>query len=93
MTPAGCDRIADFSHAEGDRILLPFDANSANGFPPNDDFTFIGAAAFSRTAGELRYEQGKFNTFIQGDFDGDGAADFWIRLNGHHTLVADDFVL
>jgi hypothetical protein len=33
------------------------------------------------------------NTFIEGDTDGDGVADFVIRLNGLINLVAGDFVL
>ncbi len=32
-------------------------------------------------------------TFVQGDLDGDGTADFVISLNGLHNLLADDFIL
>lgn len=94
------DRIADFSQAEGDRIRLNFvDANTANG-TADDPFSFIGTGPFTHVAGQLRYQQYAGGpgadddiTIIQGDTDGNGTADFAIRLNGLHTLVAGDFVL
>ena len=58
-----------------------------------DDFTFIGDAEFSGTAGELRYEQSDMFTAVYGDTDGDGMADFTIVLDGQVDLVMQDFVL
>lgn len=57
------------------------------------EFTFISTAAFSGTAGELRYEQNTTNTFVSGDTNGYGIADFMIRIDGLHTLVSGDFIL
>jgi serralysin len=93
-TKSTADRIVDFRHSEGDRIRLDYvDANSANGGGTNEKFSFIGSAAFSHTAGELRYEQVSGNTFVYGDTNGDGLADFMIRLDGSHALTSADFLL
>ena len=92
MTSGTADRIHDFSQAEGDKInLWEVDFNSlVDGFQM---FNFVGSAAFSHTAGELRYQQISGNTYVMGDTDGDGAADFWIRLDGLHTLQGSDFMI
>ena len=87
------DRIEDFT--TGDLIdLALIDANSATG--ANEAFTFIGAAAFSKTAGELRAVQtaGSMAT-VSGDVDGDGAADFMIVVVvlDNHVLGTADFIL
>ncbi|QNN64827.1 calcium-binding protein [Sphingomonas rhizophila] len=92
MGSGTADRIHDFSHAQGDRISLELvDANSNVGF--DQAFTFVGSAAFSNVAGQLRYQQISGNTYVQGDTDGDGKADFWIRIDGLHALAATDFIL
>ncbi|QNN65266.1 VCBS repeat-containing protein [Sphingomonas rhizophila] len=92
MGSGTADRIHDFSHAQGDRISLELvDANSNVGF--DQAFTFVGSAAFSNVAGQLRYQQISGNTYVQGDTDGDGKADFWIRVDGLHALAATDFIL
>lgn len=89
---AGCEIIHDFSHAEGDRINLALvDANSSS--LSDEAFTFIGAGAFAHAAGQLRYEQIDGNTYVQGDTDGDGVADFWLKLDGLQTLTSGDFFL
>ena len=86
------DRIHDFSHAEGDRISLELvDADTTQS--GDQAFTFRGTGAFTGDAGELRFEQISGNTYVQGDLDGDGVADFWIRLDGLHTLTSSDFLL
>ncbi len=59
----------------------------------NQAFAFIGTDAFTGAAGELRFEQSATDTFVQGDLNGDSVADFWIKLNGLHTLGSGDFVL
>jgi Ca2+-binding RTX toxin-like protein len=88
----GRDRIADFNHAEADQIhLSTIDANT--GLAGNQAFTFVGTAAFSNVAGELRYDAGPMATMVYGDTNGDGAADFAIQLTGNVALVAGDFVL
>ncbi|WP_170311939.1 M10 family metallopeptidase C-terminal domain-containing protein [Sulfitobacter sabulilitoris] len=50
---------------------------------------FVGAAAFSGTAGELRYVSG----FAIGDTNGDGQNDFAIEVSEAPALTADDFIL
>ena len=86
------DRIRDFAQVQGDRIdLRQIDADGALG--GNDAFSFIGAAAFGTIAGQLRAVVTAGNTFIQGDVNGDGVADFIIRVDGVHTLTAGDFLL
>ena len=60
----------------------------------DDAFTFIGKAEFTGTAGELLYKHtAGGHTVIKGDTDGDGFADFALRLKGIHDLDADDFIL
>lgn len=56
-------------------------------------FAFIGTAAFSGAAGELRYEVSGGVTHVYGDYNGDRAADFQVDLTGALTLAASDFVL
>lgn len=86
------DRITDFSHAQGDRIdLSVIDANRLTGAA--DAFRFIGSAAFSHRAGELRVQQADGQTLITADTNGDARSDFTIVLNGLHSLTAADFVL
>ncbi len=66
----------------------------ANGAIAGDlAFTFIGTAAFSNVAGQLRYQQFATCAVVSGDTNGDGSADFAIQLNGTHTLLATDFLL
>jgi len=84
------DTIADFE-AGLDRIdLSAVDANSATG--ANDAFSFIGAAAFTMVAGQLRVVTGSA-TLIAADVNGDGIADMEIALVGSYTLTAGDFLL
>jgi Ca2+-binding RTX toxin-like protein len=90
LTTSTCDEIKDF--ATGDKIRLNFvDANT--GLSGDQAFSFIGTGAFSNTAGELRYEQISGNTYVEGDTNGDGLADFMIRVDGLHTFTSGDFGL
>ncbi len=77
------DVIRDFKPSEDDVIDVSGVA----------DFDFIGDASFSGKAEELRYENDGNKTFVYGDNDGDGLADFAIRLRGNIDLNDDDFVL
>jgi Ca2+-binding RTX toxin-like protein len=84
------DRITDFT--SGDKIdLSAVDANVSVG--SDQSFSFIGTGAFTHSAGELRYEQIAGNTYVSGDTNGDGFADFMIKLDGLHTVSASDLVL
>lgn len=92
LTASTCDRIFDFGQAQADSIRL--DEVDANEMDFGDQqFAFIGDAAFSGAAGELRAYQDDANTYVEGDTDGDGVADFMIRLDGLHSLSGSDFLL
>jgi Ca2+-binding RTX toxin-like protein len=86
------DTIADFSSAQGDRILLTsIDANVSTSI--DDKFVFIGTAKFGGKAGELRYEVKDGAAWVYGDTNGDGISDFTLRLTGVTSLTANDFML
>jgi serralysin len=93
LTNRTCDTIIDFNHSEGDRIdLSGVDANTKNG-NANDAFTFIGSDPFNQIAGQLRATLVSGVTVLQGDTNGDGAADFWIRCDHAPTLAVGDLEL
>jgi serralysin len=86
------DVIADFTRADRDKIgLSAIDANVNQA--KDQKFAFIGTAEFGGVAGQLRYEQVDGNTFVEGDTNGDGTADFVIQLTGLINLGASDFGL
>jgi Ca2+-binding RTX toxin-like protein len=85
------DTISDFVSGQDTIDLSAMDANSATA--GDDAFAFIGSSAFSGTAGELRAFSTGGNTFLAGDTDGDGAADFFIKLQGDFALTGADFIL
>jgi serralysin len=85
--PGAFDRIGDFSSAQFDLIdLAAIDANT--GLFGDQAFGYIGAAAFSGVAGELRYAGG----FLDGDVNGDALSDFRVHV-GVAALGVADFVL
>ncbi|WP_305851955.1 calcium-binding protein [Sphingosinicella sp. BN140058] len=95
-TAAARDRIGDF--AAGDQILLQ--AIDADGAAGNGDsaFRFIGAAAFSHSAGELRASAATGipnGWLVEGDVNGDGIGDLSILVvaTPGYQLSAADFVL
>ncbi|WP_022675590.1 hypothetical protein [Novosphingobium sp. B-7] len=91
-TASTADRITDFSRGSKDLIsLIGVDANTHT--VGDDAFAWIGNSAFHHVAGELRYIQTAGNTYVQGDTNGDGLSDFWIRLDGVVNLQATDFQL
>ncbi len=80
-TRALADVITDFSHASAEKINLNLvDANTLAG--GNQAFTFIGSGAFTNVAGQLHYAHAAGNTYVEGDTNGDGTADFVINLTG-----------
>ncbi|MCZ0961032.1 calcium-binding protein [Paracoccus benzoatiresistens] len=90
--PGGRDTITDFSVAGGDRIdLLTIDAQV--GRAGDQAFSFIGAKAFTGTAGELSAYGAAGRTVIAADINGDRVSDFEILLEGSIALSADSFLL
>lgn len=82
------DIIVDFDRLEGDLIdLSAIDADLAN--DGDQAFAWVGNAAFTGTAGELRSE----GSLVQGDINGDGVVDLQIDVVGIDTLRAEDFLL
>jgi Ca2+-binding RTX toxin-like protein len=80
--------VLDFSAARGDKLdVSKIDANSI--LVGNQNFNFKGEDAFSGVAGELRFSQ----RLLQGDINGDGVADFEIKLVGVLELKQDDILL
>ncbi len=86
------DRITDFVRSDGDKIwLMAIDANTQ--VAGDQKFAFIGTTAFSKVAGELRFENSNGVTSVMGDMNGDGLADFTLVLPGAGTLMSSDFIL
>lgn len=91
-TARDADLIGDFSRAEGDKIdLSGLDANVT--VAGDQAFTFIGTAAFSGAAGELRVETIGGQLVLAGDHDGDKIADGFVAVDTNQPLVVGDFVL
>jgi Ca2+-binding RTX toxin-like protein len=88
----GGDRIADFNGASGDRIDLS-NIDADRGTSEDEAFSWIGTAAFSGIAGELRVVAGEHGWDVSGDWDGDGAADFSILVLSSAQPAAQDFLL
>ncbi|HYJ84417.1 MAG TPA: M10 family metallopeptidase C-terminal domain-containing protein, partial [Allosphingosinicella sp.] len=90
---AAGDQILDFTPGTDKIDLGRIDANSlADG---DQAFAWIGSNAFSGLAGELRVYEQNGSWFVEGDVDGDGAADLVIALTlqGPVPLGAGDFLL
>lgn len=86
------DTIMDFSRSQGDKIdLKSIDANSL--VAGNQAFSFVGTAAFTKQAGQLRYEIVSGKTNIYADLSGDGSVDLAIVLNSSIALKTTDFIL
>ncbi len=78
------DTVESFEPGD-DRIdLHKIDAIAAT--QVNDRFSWIGGAAFSGAAGELRYDPSA--DLLQADVTGDGVADFEVFFDGIFGVVA-----
>lgn len=82
------DEIINFHHSQGDKIdLSGIDANTTQ--DGDQAFDFIGGDGFHSVAGELRFSDG----ILQADVNGDGVADFEVKLDNVSTLGHHDFIL
>jgi serralysin len=92
-TVTSADTILDFNRAQGDRIdLSGIDAVKQTS-AVNDAFTWIGSGAFTKVAGQLRYVVTNGVGLVSGDIDGNGTADFAIRIEKAPALTGLDFIL
>jgi serralysin len=88
----GRDRIVDFQQGSDKISLSAIDANGK--VAGNQSFDFIGSDDFSHTAGELRFDHFGSYTLVTGDTNGDGIADFSIKLEQSMSdLKSTDFYL
>ena len=91
--PGRSDTIADFSRAAGDKIDLSALATNPS-TSKRTAFSFVGTAAFSKRAGELRLSTKGASQIVYGDLNGDGVADFSLNISKvTGALIASDFVL
>ena len=92
LDPSSVNTITDFSTAELDIVnLARIDADSAT--EENDAFSFVGYAAFTGVAGELRAVDLGGTQRIEGDVDGDMTADIIIDIAGTIPAEAGWFTL
>ncbi|MPR11986.1 calcium-binding protein [Microvirga tunisiensis] len=78
------DTIADFEHGK-DKIDIPGKFS---------EYTFIGTERFHNVPREMHvYHLADGNSYISGDTNGDGDADFAIKVLGWHTFSSAEFVL
>ena len=86
------DRLLSFRDYERDKIdVSRIDANSQT--PQDEAFAFIEDDPFSGSAGELRFTESHGATYMYGDVNGDGEADFALELLGVSPLGVDDIIL
>jgi Ca2+-binding RTX toxin-like protein len=90
--PASRDSIVGgFSHGFDLIDLATIDANTLVG--GDQAFSFIGSAAFSGVAGQLRYTNYSGNVIIDADVNGDSIADMQILVAGTNHMTGADFIL
>ena len=88
IAEVGSDDVVDYSSAQGDVLhFTNIDANET--VADNQDFTFIGTAAFT-APGQINWSTNGTDTFIQLNTDADLAAEAIIQL---HTAPSGNSVL
>ncbi len=91
-TQGSRDTIRQFAHRVDEIDLKGVDASTKSA--GNDDFDWIGSAAFHGIAGELHFRfVGAGTTLLEGDRNGDGKADFVIEFSNHVLISQDDLIL
>jgi Ca2+-binding RTX toxin-like protein len=88
---ANGDTISDFVRGVDKINLSGIDANTRS--YGNQAFKFISTQGFHKVAGELKAYQSSGNTYLAGDVNGDGYAEFTIKALGLHTFASTDFLL
>jgi hypothetical protein len=59
----------------------------------NQAFSFIGSAAFSGVAGQLRYTNYSGTIIIDADVNGDSTADIQILVAGTTFMTGTDYIV
>lgn len=80
------DEITDFTSGQ-DKI----DLRQVN--PGGGRFSFIGTQGFHNVVGELHYTVVNGSAIVEGDINGDGKADFSIKVDNVTKLAAADFII
>lgn len=84
------DRISDFSNGDGDLInLTAIDADTTT----DGDQAFTAVAKFTGAAGEMALSYKGGTTTLRLDVDGDGKADYTLKINGDLTLHTASWLL
>jgi Ca2+-binding RTX toxin-like protein len=84
------DTVSDFSTAGGDYLdLSAIDAIASTG--ADDPFVLVGA--FSGEAGQMTLTFGGGTTTLRLDTDGDGTADYLMKINGNVTADSGGWLL
>jgi Ca2+-binding RTX toxin-like protein len=91
-TEATADTIVDFTQGEDVIDLSQIDAIRFN-TDSNDVFSFIDGTPTFSAAGQVRFAFSGTNTLVLLETNGDNVADAVIKLTGHLTLNASDFLL
>lgn len=86
VTTYSVDEITDFTSGQ-DKIDLK------QVYPGGGRFSFIGTQAFHNVVGELHYTVVNGSAIVEGDINGDGKADFSIKVDNVTKLSAADFVI
>ena len=91
-SPSGAshDVITGYEGGSDKIDVSGIDANSVGGLA-NDAFAYLGGGAFGNVAGQMRFDAGTHQ--LQGDVNGDGAADFVVELVAISSLASGDLLL
>ena len=86
------DVISDFRQADGDLLNLHI-IDAVKGVSGNQDFTFIGEAAFTGL-GQIRFfRPDAYSTIVEANTGAGTAPELQIELAGNLTLSSGDFLL
>lgn len=84
------DRITDFSNGDGDLInLTAIDADSTT----DGDQAFTAVAELTGAAGQMSLSYKGGTTTLKLDIDGDGKADYTLKINGDVTMHTATWLL